>query len=195
MIEVTKINIPTDFIKDVLEDVRIPFGIETGSQKRMKTLANSDDGGDRKLLRHLPITCKIKAPLAWWIEFDTYKVGCNRYSSSVMHTLLKTGFKPEMFEFDNDYLGLKKEVATFIITKYATISRAYETKNITVGEAKELLKSIIPGNFYYTSRVTLNYEVLRHIYKQRKNHQLRWWHEFIDAFKDIPYYKEFIKGE
>jgi len=76
------------------------------------------------------------------------------------------------------------------------IRQRFKEGDITKGEAKKRIKKATPGNFYYTSRVTMSYENLRTIYKDRITHELDWWQQFLKEFeKTIPFYEQFIKGE
>ena len=196
MVEVFNIDVPESYIESMIQDARLPFGIQQGSKHRFLKLSNSLDGGDRKLLRHIPITCRVHAPLGWWIQFDTYKVGCERYSSSVMHTILNRQLCVDDFEIDNDIGMVKDDIARNTIKIVEDIKQLLKDKHIDKKYAKQLIKCAIPGSYIYKSRITINYQTLKHIYNQRYNHQLSWWQQFLSYFEQqLPLYNEIIKGQ
>lgn len=168
-------NIKTAFVEDSLEFAGLPY--EKGKPKTatLTALANASQRSHGKFLRQMMISFVATAPTYWWIEFDTYKIGTTRMSTSTMHTLTK-GVSENSFE-----PLLKPESVQEI------------NKLIAEGDLLAV-KAVLPASFRYTSFVTMNYEVLRNIYRDRLTHKLHQWREFITSFNDIPYFNDFIVG-
>ena len=158
---------------------------------------------DRKFLRQIMVSVDITAPLYWWKQFDTYKVATVANSTSTMHKLASTPITKECFEMDDmhDELMMYKnnpfspdihfsEYWTMLINDLEHLRKKYnETKN--QGYWKELIR-LLPESWLQTRTVTLNYQVLRNIYSQRKNHRLNEWHVFCNWIKTLPYGYELI---
>jgi len=147
----------------------------------------------RKFLRQVMISVDITAPLYWWKEFDTYKVGTTANSTSTMHKLATTPITLDCFEID-DYCGDVEEVSQFVTDMIAKLEdlrvKFNETKDKRIW--KELIRWL-PESWLQTRTVTLNYENAINMFKQRKNHKLSEWSQsFIDWIKALPYAEEFI---
>ena len=157
----------------------------------------------RKFLRQIMVCVDITAPLYWWKEFDTYKVGTTANSTSTMHKLANTPITISCFEMD-DYDGdgelyirepyeldyTIKDVWDNLINDLETIRQKYnETNNKKFW--KELVR-LLPEGWLQTRTVTMNYEILRNIYTQRRYHKLTEWHAFCDWILSLPYAKELI---
>lgn len=159
----------------------------------------------RKFLRQIFCSVDITAPLFFFKEFDTYKVGTVASSTSTMHKLASTPITMDCFEMDDfedvelweclydfskEKVGLKWEnlieTLEFIRQKYN------ETKDKRYW--KELIR-LLPESWLQTRTVTMNYENLLNMYHQRKNHKLSEWHRFCDWISGLPYAKELIIGE
>lgn len=157
----------------------------------------------RKFLRQIMVCVDITAPLYWWKEFDTYKVGTTANSTSTMHKLASTPITIDCFEmddFDEDLMIYEKdpynpdiymsEFWIMFINDLETLRQRYnETKDKRYW--KELIR-LLPESWLQTRTVTLNYENLRSMYSQRKNHRLTEWHSFCNWILSLPYAKEFI---
>lgn len=155
----------------------------------------------RKFLRQILVTVDITAPLFWYKEFDTYKVGTTANSTSTMHKLAETPItrdcfliKPESYdlpvhECDITYpLGLA--IDDIIATCEMLRQRYLETKEVNYWRA---LIELLPNSWCQTRTVTLNYENLLCMCKQRRNHKLPEWREdFISWARTLPYASEFI---
>lgn len=157
--------------------------------KLMKSLLKTDS--ERKFLRVINIYCIVKMPLYWYSEFDTYKVGTVRLSSSTIHNLMKRKVNVKDYVYNNYYIDLIKnnvKDVNMIIEKYKN-NHIYE-------ERKELLricKQILGSGYLLESVLNFNYEVLRKIHKDRKTHKLAEWHYFLDMMiHSIPFYKDLI---
>ena len=152
----------------------------------------------RKFLRQIFVTMDITAPLYWWKEMDTYKLGTTANSTSTMHKLASTPITLNCFEIDDYDKNIVGEIETATPTDFVTnliyhleeLRQKYlETKDNRYW--KELIRWL-PESWLQTRTWTGNYENLRNIVHQRQNHKLSEWHTLIDALKDLPYSKEFI---
>ncbi len=140
----------------------------------------------RKVLRQMFISCDITAPLYWWKEFDTYKVGVTSNSQSTMHKLCNRPLIKHDFSFedmhDNEYI-----VNEVIDNLNARISDYQETKN------KNLWRTIIqllPCAYNQARTITMNYENVLNMYQQRKHHKLSEWRMFCyNMYYHLPYFK------
>ena len=157
-----------------------------------------------KFMRQIFVSIDITAPLYWWKEFDTYKVGTVANSTSTMHKLSSTQLTKDVFEFTN--LGLI--VDEYSIPHGNNVERIFEDyvddiiemcenlrlKFLETGDSAywKALIQILPNAFLQTRTVTMSYANLRNIYFQRKNHKLSEWHDFCDWIKTLPYSKELI---
>ena len=158
---------------------------------------------DRKFMRQIMVCVDITAPLYWWKEFDTYKVGTVANSTSTMHKLSNTPITLECFELDDFNEGIMFyednpsnpdmcmfDFWTMFVNDLEHLRQKYnETKDQRYW--KELIR-LLPEAWLQTRTVTLNYEILRNIYSQRKHHRLTEWHQFCDWIKTLPYAGELI---
>ena len=135
----------------------------------------------RKYLRMITVYADITAPLYWWKEYDTYKVGTVANSCSTMHTIHKRDLKMDDFSIDeNDteyYIGVTIDLNA-LRRKYC------KTKDI---ETFRKLIGLLPSSYNQKRTVMLNYEVLANIYKSRQGHKLKEWHDFIEWIEGLPY--------
>ena len=143
----------------------------------------------RKYLRMITVYCDITAPLYWWKEFDTYKVGTVANSCSTMHTIHKTEISEELFSFDHVNLC---EVGKEYLNELEKLRVKFNaTKDKKYWYA---LIQLLPASFNQKRTVMLNYEVLANMYKSRKNHRLDEWHAICDWIESLPY-SQLITGE
>ena len=162
----------------------------------MKNLRNA--GTDhRKFMRMITVYLDITAPLYWWKEFDTYKVGTVANSCSTMHKIHAKEFTLEDFSCEH----LTAESITFGLEPIIDIlnkNRELYLQWKNIDEEKKTLWwqmiQLLPSSYNQKRTVMLNYEVLANIYKSRKNHKLDEWHTFCDWLKSLPY-SELITGE
>ena len=147
----------------------------------------------RKFLRMINVSFDITAPVYWMAEFDTYKVGTTRNSTSFMHKGTSKPFELSDFEIDEESTGV--EVGLYWNNLIDTLNKLrdeyLETKDY---EYFRTIRQILPMSYKYTSTISLNYEVLLTIYKQRHNHRLSEWHTFCDWIETLPYMKNFIEA-
>lgn len=146
----------------------------------------------RKFMRQIFVTVDITAPLFFYKEFDTYKVGTVANSTSTMHKLASKPITFDCFE-TGDMKDFEKEEFQDIIDKCEKLRLKYtETKDVEVWKA---LVRILPESWLQTRTITMNYENLFNICKQRKNHKL--YHEWVESFienfaKNLPYAEDLI---
>lgn len=186
------------------------FEVGPNDLKLMTTLRNA--GTDhRKFMRMITVYLDITAPLYWWKEFDTYKVGTVANSCSTMHKIADKKFTLEDFSHEHllsmannnagdalflndannirvdgdDLLGLIINVLNYYRGRYIkTKDKRYWWQ----------LVQLLPSSYNQRRTVMLNYEVLANIYKSRRNHKLDEWHTFCDWIESLPYSK-LITGE
>ena len=159
----------------------------------MKRLRNA--GTDhRKFMRMITVYLDITAPLYWWKEFDTYKVGTVANSCSTMHKIADKEFTLEDFSYEhleNSWLVHLKETIKLL----NDARDAYQWCNT---DAKKewwwQLIQLLPSSYNQKRTIMLNYEVLANMYNARKNHKLDEWHTFCDWIDTLPY-SELIAGE
>lgn len=154
-----------------------------------------------KFLRQIFVSVDITAPLYWWKEADTYKIGTTANSTSTMHRLMAEPFEYKDFELDeNRWLPIFEE-DTYSNSSYqeyidSIIRMCNHLRNnyLTTEDKRywRALVQILPNAYLQTRTWTANYAVLRNIYFQRKNHKLREWYQFRDWIKSLPYSKELI---
>ena len=154
-----------------------------------KRLASA--GSDhRKFLRQIFVSVDITAPLYWWKEFDTYKVGTVANSCSTMHKIHAKTFERDDFSCDKlDEGGL---AALDAIIEYLEAERIKFCEDKTNKQAWINMIQILPTSYNQMRTVTLNYENLINIYYARRTHKLDEWKHFCDWIMSLPYAKELI---
>ena len=145
----------------------------------------------RKYMRMMPVYVRITAPLYWWKEFDTYKVGTVANSCSTMHKIAEKEFTLEDFSCEHlstvslNYLRNCIEHLNFI-------RDVYNEDKSNKGAWWQMIQ-LLPSSYNQTRNVMLNYEVIANIHRQRKNHMLDEWREFCKWIESLPY-SELITG-
>lgn len=176
--------------------------------KLMKSLskAGNDHG---KFLRMINVTVDITAPLYWWKEFDTYKVGTVANSCSTMHKIHAKEFELDDFShehlFTTDENGYEDDCAASCLNDTIFYLNYYRNKFLETKkkpmteEAKraELMKrfwwqmiQLLPSSYNQRRTVQLNYQALKSMYFARKDHKLDEWHTLCDWMLTLPYFKE-----
>ena len=143
----------------------------------------------RKFLRQIIVSMDIAAPLYWWKEFDTYKVGTVANSCSTMHKIQQKEFTRDDFAHDRlteDALSVLDGVIAYIESERRLFN---ETKDRAHWHN---MIQLLPSSFIQLRTVTMNYEVLINMYYARKTHKLAEWHTLCDAIAALPYAKELI---
>ncbi len=143
----------------------------------------------RKFLRQIIVSMDITAPLYWWKEFDTYKVGTVANSTSTMHKIQAKEFSREDFSCDRlteDAMAVLDSVIAYL-----------EDQRLKFLETKEKsywhnMIQLLPSSFNQMRTVSMNYEVLINIYYARRYHKLAEWHTLCEEIEKLPYAKELI---
>ncbi len=141
----------------------------------------------RKFLRQIMVSVDITAPLYWWKEFDTYKVGTTANSTSTMHKLASTPITIDCFETDDMIENNLLEDFVPLLEKVRTLYNTTKDKKYW----KELVRAL-PESWLQTRTVTMNYENILSICNQRCGHKLTEWQAFITWAKELPYAKSLI---
>ena len=166
------------------------FVIGENDLKLMKNLsrAGNDHG---KFLRMINVTCDITAPLYWYKEYDTYKVGTVANSCSTMHKIHAKEF--ELDDFSREHLV---PLALHVLGKIIGNLNLYREKFLETKDKKWWWQMIqlLPSSYNQKRTVQLNYQVLKTMYHARKNHKLDEWHEFCAWCESLPYFKEICLG-
>lgn len=145
-------------------------------------------GSHAKFLRMITVTAKITAPWRWWSEFDTYKVGTVRLSTSLQHSAHK-GFAQDDF----DWKGSEQDLQN-IIDRLNGHAKEMRNHPESRSDALVRLRDEVPGCYLYASLVQLNYQVLKAMYNDRKNHVMPEWREFCQWIDGLPY-RQLITGD
>lgn len=158
--------------------------------KLLRSLANA--GPDHgKYLRMITVAVDITAPLYWWKEFDTYKVGTVANSCSTMHKIHAKPFTLEDFSHEN-------MTCDAVCILNLIIEHLNQRRSDYLESGRKIywwdLIQLLPASYNQRRTVLLNYAVLRSMYHARKNHKLDEWHVFCDWIKILPY-SELITGE
>lgn len=140
-----------------------------------------------KFLRFITVTADITAPLYWWKEYDTYKVGTVANSCSTMHCIHTKEFT--MDDFSHEHLGL---LSTELLEM--TIQTLNNNRDLFLNTNDKQywwqLIQLLPSSYNQKRTVLLNYQVLKNMYHARKNHKLDCWHDFCRWCETLPYFKE-----
>lgn len=144
----------------------------------------------RKFMRQILVSVDITAPLYWWKEFDTYKVGTTSNSCSTMHTIHKKEFTLDDFSVEHiDYDG--NEIMEFTLNHLNNSRDKYlVTKNKKYWWQ---MIQLLPTCYNQMRTITLNYEVILNIKQTRKGHKLDEWNEFVNWADSLPYFKDFTE--
>ena len=171
-----------------------PFIIGNNDMKLAQTLIKA--GTDhRKFMRMMPVYVRITAPLYWWKEFDTYKVGTVANSCSTMHKIQEKEFTTDDFSCEHLDIRTKAllEVTIKILNDYRKLYIEYNPDDFEIKGCPskkdiwwQMIQSL-PSSYNQTRNVMLNYEVLANMHHSRKNHKLDEWREFCKWIENLPY--------
>ena len=186
---------------ETLETANYEYFVGENDHRLMMTLRNA--GTDhRKFMRMLILYVDITAPLYWWKEFDTYKVGTVANSCSTMHKIHAKEFT--MDDFSHEHLDiLAKETLrnlVSILNGYREWYVDYNEDNLGVKgcpSRKDIwwqMIQLLPSSYNQKRTIMLSYETLANMYKSRKFHKLDEWREFCDWIETLPY-SEVITGK
>ena len=169
-----------------------PYIVGPNDLALMKKLSKA--GTDHsKFLRFITVTADITAPLFWWFEYDTYKVGTVKNSCSKMHKIHVKPFDYNDFthegidEVAKECVSLKSTFQTYILILEWLRVKFNETQEKKYWRA---LIEMLPESYNMRATVLTNYQVLKTIYHARKNHKLDEWHNFCRWCETLPYFKE-----
>lgn len=166
----------------------------------MKRLRNA--GTDhRKFMRMITVYLDITAPLYWWKEFDTYKVGTVANSCSTMHKIADKEFTLEDFSCEHlmddgdEELAYGDWIPLHVLEHIVVVLNRQRDRYLETKDKKYWWQMIqlLPSSYNQKRTVMLNYEVLANIYKSRRNHKLDEWRTFCDWIEELPY-SELITG-
>ena len=151
----------------------------------------------RKFMRMITVYLDITAPLYWWKEFDTYKVGTVANSCSTMHKIHEKEFTLDDFSIEHLNDDRSAEVSNLEWFEYLIIHLNRDRRKFIETKDKQYwwqMIQLLPSSYNQKRTVMLNYEVLANIYKSRRNHKLDEWHTFCDWIESLPY-SELITGK
>lgn len=160
----------------------------------------------RKFMRSMQIRVRVTAPLYWWKEYDTYKIGTVTESESTMHTIAQREFKLEDFSAEHltnvpgegvlPPLAVLKTIIN-TLNAYRKLYLGTSSSDGSVGTSENRkdiwwqMIQLLPSSYNQTRNITLSYEAAANIYRQRKHHKLDEWREFCSFLETLPY-PEFI---
>lgn len=180
------------------------FEIGSNDLELMKRLFNAGTE-HRKYLRQIIVSMDITAPLYWWKEFDTYKIGTVSNSCSTMHTIHKKEFSLDDFSVEHvtdDSLDINCDNGKYwnrpkdALIDLIDILNACRAKYLETKDKKwwwQLIQ-LLPSSYNQKRTITMNYENVISIIKQRTNHKLDEWNDFVTILKNLPYVKELTEN-
>lgn len=175
------------------------FKLKEADHSLMQRLSNAGTE-HRKYMRMMPVYVRITAPLYWWKEFDTYKVGVVANSCSTMHKIAEKEF--EWGDFSTEHLirvrdsHLGDTVPTLVFDSVIRGLNFWRNRYLKTKSKDDWWQMIqlLPSSYNQTRNVMMNYEVLANIYRQRKGHKLDEWREVCKWIESLPY-SELIIGK
>ena len=144
----------------------------------------------RKFLRQIFVSVDLTAPLYWWKEFDTYKVGTVANSTSTMHKIHSKPFERD--DFSCDRLDENALAALDSLISFLEAERVKFCDNKENRQPWHNMIQLLPSSYNQMRTVTMNYENLINMYYARKGHKLAEWHTYCDWIASLPYAKELI---
>ena len=163
----------------------LSYEIGENDLKLLKSLVKAGDSHS-KCLRFINVVMDITAPLYWWKQFDTYKVGTVCLSTSTMHTITKRPFN--INDFSHEYMIGSMSVLNIVLDCLNYNRDKYiETKDKSFWYK---IIQLLPTSYNQMRTVQINYQTILNIIEQRKGHKLYEWHDFIEEMYKLPYIKE-----
>lgn len=154
------------------------------------SVSGSDHG---KFLRMITVAVDLTAPLYWWKEFDTYKVGTVANSCSTMHKIHAKEFC--MDDFSTEHLTSKSKGVMRNVINNLNLYREQYMRLKNKRDWQQMIQ-LLPSSYNQMRTVTLNYEVLKRIYFARRHHKLEDWHTLCNWIEELPYFKQIVlEGE
>ena len=158
----------------------------------------------RKYLRQIGISMDITAPRYWWCEYDTYKVGTVSNSCSTMHTIMNKEFTKDDFSFEylemstDGYIEELLDNLNDVREAYVNYDKYMEAGKFAPEATKKkvwyTLIQMLPQSYNQKRTVTMNYEVATTMIRQRTNHKLDEWFDFVEVLRKQPYINEIMFG-
>lgn len=144
-----------------------------------------------KFLRMIIVTCDITAPLYWWKEFDTYKIGTVANSCSTMHKIAAKRFERD--DFSHEHL---MDGGNYILNSIIDMLNEYRAQYLGIKDKKYWWQMIqlLPSSYNQKRTVQMNYQVL-HAMDSRKGHKLDEWHQLLEWRNELPYYADIFGGQ
>lgn len=182
-----------EMMQAVIRGMRNPYNSweksDNGGEKDKELMYKLANAGNynpshSKFRRMMIIYADITAPLYWWKEYDTYKIGTVANSCSTMHSVINKEFTKDDFSFDDIPDNMAKRCLddlNFLRDEYLVSMNPVEKRKIWYHIIK-----LLPESYMQKRTVMVNYEVLHKIYVDRKNHKLDEWHTFCDWIKSLP---------
>lgn len=179
---------------DSLPDCKNPYKLYHIGENDLALMRKLYKGGSehRKYLRQIFVSMDIIAPLYWWKEFDTYKVGTVSNSCSTMHKIHSKEF--ELDDFSHEHLNNGSQDVLYNVIHHLNLNRLKYIKSNDKQDWWQMIQ-LLPSSYNQFRTVTMNYETAVNIINQRKNHKLDEWHTLCDVLlRECPYLQA-IMGE
>ena len=174
-------------------DSKFDDGIEIGENDLSLAKRLNKAGPDHsKFMRMITVSMDIEAPLYWWKEYDTYKVGTVANSCSTMHKIHERSLT--LNDFSHEHLDQTSlEVLGKLIRWLNECRYSFVTKQDKADWWQMI--QLLPSSYNQKRTVLVNYAVLQKMYHARKNHKLDEWREFCKTIENLPYARDLIVGE
>lgn len=193
----------TNILLEEGSSLQLPYGHEIESNvfigyNDMKLAQRMIAAGtdESKFMRQIHLSMDITAPLCFWKEFDTYKVGTVANSCSTMHTITDQPITRQCFGFDHwiNEWSERDPYADFTINEIITNAEWLRQKYLETEDKNywRLLIEILPDSWLQKRTISMNYQVARAMYFARRYHKQQWWRDLCKVFEDLPYGRSLI---
>lgn len=199
-------NVSVNNLESAIRGMRNP--LNSWDKSDTETVQNNYYAGDMKT-HMITVSCDILAPLYWWKEYDTYKVGTVANSCSTMHTICNKEFSVD--DFSNEHLSHSADGGAYcklervgewetelypkaLLRLIVVLLNSNRTMYLQTKDKKYWWQIIqlLPSSYNQRRTVLLNYEVLLNMYHSRKNHKLDEWRQFCEWIETLPYMRELL---
>lgn len=175
-------------LSDSYKEDEYALNIGENDLSLMRNLSNAGSS-HRKFMRMIPVYCDITAPLYWWKEMDTYRMGVEKNSCSTMHKIHAKPFT--LADFSNDMLTPDSLGALQATIDFLNEQRERYLETNDKQDWYQLIQ-LLPSSYNQMRTMMFSYEALHKIYHERRNHKLNEWHTFCDWIETMPLAKEII---
>lgn len=179
------------------EENGFEFTIGKNDMKLARTLADAGQVHG-KFLRMIVVTMDVTAPLYWWKEYDTYKVGTVANSCSTMHKIAAKEFTFDDFSIEQIVKGTTNCDPMYYAAFEGVLMALNEARHCFLDTKDKTywwqMIQLLPASYNQKRTLMLNYAVLKNVYEYRRNHKLSEWHDFCDMLEIFPYANELIIG-